>query len=354
MVASKIAIAQTIETMKGPTAPYQLQVGGHPKDIAVNTATNKIYILNPEDGTVTVLDSKSGTVKSIPVGLGSPILPCAYCIGVDYMNNKIYVANEDSDTVSVIDGNDDTVKKTIPVGSNPSFILVTTYPKSGKIPTGHIAYTVTSQTCCKIYVANNDHFGTISVIDGTNDTVEKTIRAGTYPAFIAEPTYHLYDEIYVASSDYFLVYTYNGTLIKMKHLPYERISARGMYINDTRAYVLPSSDTQNAYSIKLPIADNSTIEHIPIKTLLYRLLSLKPYDAPTVLPRLYLPTMVADFYPNFTKIIDKIYALNSGNATVSVFSKYCTHYAHERRYHCTRIQMYIPVGQHPDPIAIND
>jgi hypothetical protein len=69
MVASKSVNAQTIQTMKGPNAPDQLQVGGDPEDIAVNPVTNKIYILNPGNGTVTVLDSKSGTVKNIPVGL---------------------------------------------------------------------------------------------------------------------------------------------------------------------------------------------------------------------------------------------------------------------------------------------
>ena len=75
----------------------QLAVGGDPEAIAVNAATNKIYILNPGNGTVTILDSKSGTLRNIPVGLGIP--PCPYCIAVDAMNNKIYVANTRSDTV---------------------------------------------------------------------------------------------------------------------------------------------------------------------------------------------------------------------------------------------------------------
>ena len=70
MVTSKSVIAQSIQTMKGPSASDQLLVGGDPEGIAVNAATNKIYILNPGNGTVTVLDSKSGIVKNIPVGLG--------------------------------------------------------------------------------------------------------------------------------------------------------------------------------------------------------------------------------------------------------------------------------------------
>jgi len=100
MVASESVTAQTIQTMGGPPAPNQLP------DIAVNEATNKIYILNVGDDTVTVLDSKSGIVKSISGGSSergvSGSSECTYCIGVDSRNNKIYVANSASDTVSVI------------------------------------------------------------------------------------------------------------------------------------------------------------------------------------------------------------------------------------------------------------
>jgi YVTN family beta-propeller protein len=132
--------------MKGPPSPDQLQVGGDPEDIAVNTATNKIYILNPTNGTVTVLDSKSGTIKDIPVGLGSDSL-CPFCIGVDFLNNKIYVANSKSSTVSVIYGNNDTVKDTIHVGRGPTFVLVAGLDQ---------------MFCCKIYVANTGE-NTVSI-----------------------------------------------------------------------------------------------------------------------------------------------------------------------------------------------
>jgi DNA-binding beta-propeller fold protein YncE len=87
IIASESVTAKTIETMKGPNAPDQLQVGR-----ALNFVTNKIYVLSPLDGTVKVLDSKSGTVKNIPVGTGYPA-SCLYCIGVDFGNNKIYEAN---------------------------------------------------------------------------------------------------------------------------------------------------------------------------------------------------------------------------------------------------------------------
>jgi len=201
MVASKSVIAQSIETLKAPRAPDQLAVGGDPEGIAVNTATNKIYILNPGNGTVTVIDSKSGTIKNIPVGLGYSG-SCPYCIGVDSRKNKIYVANTISDTVSVIDGNSDTVQKTVPVGRYPTFI-----------------YTTSNQT----YVASGD---SVSVIDHT-DTLSKMIPLHAY-----DQTLPLLNAI--------AYYTYHGPL--------------AMYVNETEIYVL-DYNTKNAYRI----AGNGTV-----------------------------------------------------------------------------------------------
>jgi len=97
------------------------------------------------------------------------LVPLPYCLGVDSQHNKIYVANDDADTVSVIDCNSDTVKNTIPVGHQPTFILVTTHPTS--------APTRISGSCSKIYVANSGDI-TVSVINGNNDTRENTKPVG--------------------------------------------------------------------------------------------------------------------------------------------------------------------------------
>ena len=76
----------------------------------------------------------------------------------------------------MIDGYSDTVKKTISVGRYPSFIRVTDYPNSNGI----------GFSCCKIYVANTQG-ASVSVIDGNNDTVKKTIPVGSDPTFILDP-----------------------------------------------------------------------------------------------------------------------------------------------------------------------
>ena len=127
MVASKSA-AQTIQTMRDlihpKTANPQIKVGGQPERIAININTNKVYIWNPRNGTVSVIDSNMGTVKDILLFQGEgkgydPKKNNFGSIAVDDKNNRIYVADEDSDTVYVIDGKNDAKITQIPVGKNP-------------------------------------------------------------------------------------------------------------------------------------------------------------------------------------------------------------------------------------------
>ena len=105
IVTSENVIAQTLETINerraGIEKTPQIVVGSNPESIAVNN--NKIYVMNAEAGTVSIIDSNSGkAAKNIRVG----VAPSS--IAVDSDRNKIYVANAGSNTVSVIDGLNDT------------------------------------------------------------------------------------------------------------------------------------------------------------------------------------------------------------------------------------------------------
>jgi YVTN family beta-propeller protein len=135
----------------------QITVGSGHHAIGVDEITNKIYVTNSQSGTVSVIDSNTGTVKNIRVG-ASP----GY-IAVDSNHNKIYVANQDSNTVSVIDGNNDTQTKQISVGETPRYILIF----EGKI-----------------YVANLNS-NTVSVIYASNDTKGHDIAVGSGPIYMA-------------------------------------------------------------------------------------------------------------------------------------------------------------------------
>lgn len=132
----------------------QIKVGGEAQEIAVNGDTNKIYIYNPINGTVSVINSNSGSpVKNIRVGKyssGQDLTPGSSSMAIDFDDNKIYVANSDSNTVSVIDAVNDSVIARISVGKHPISIAVDTWPIHPKI-----------------YVANENN--TVSVIDASND-----------------------------------------------------------------------------------------------------------------------------------------------------------------------------------------
>jgi len=355
MVASKNVTARSIETMKGPRAPDQLQVGGDPEDIAVNQATNKIYILNPGNGTVTVFDSKSSTVKVIPVGLGDSGFGCPYCIAIDFRNNKIYVANSLSDTVSVIDGNSDTVKNTIPVGEYPTFILVEptyVYTRIGGIP-AHLA------SSSKIYVANSND-GTVSVIDGNNDSVKNIVYTNVvFPTFILRDKFE--KKTYVAGCiGVSAIGDYTDTRNYTIHVPpgflpcttgERRISHQSpvvMYENHSEIYVLGINNNNNSYRVDV---HNGTVKHIPFTlanvyngTLLYAFLDYRndyPYNSPTA---------VQDtLFPSSTK---KIYIRND-NGTVSVVGQSTGCFTHHGPCISNRKHIVV-VGQHPGPIAIND
>src|SRR5271157_6002221 len=144
-------------------------VGNSPFGVAVNSATNKTYVANYSDNTVTVIDGATNTTKTVNVGA----YPCG--VAVNPSTNKIYVSNSCGNdpncnsmgTVTVIDG----------ATNNTTMVNAGAYP---------YALAVNSMTN-KIYVENdcgNDlscsSNGTVTVIDGaTNNTA--TVNVGDFP-----------------------------------------------------------------------------------------------------------------------------------------------------------------------------
>jgi len=126
-----------------------IDVGASPIEIAVNPATNTIYMTNQDD-TISVIDgSNNSVVDTIDVGT----FPRG--VAVNPTTNTIYVTNSLDDTISVIDGSNNSVVDTIDVGTLPRGVAV-------------------NPTTNTIYVTNplDD---TISVIDGSNNSVVDTI-----------------------------------------------------------------------------------------------------------------------------------------------------------------------------------
>jgi DNA-binding beta-propeller fold protein YncE len=91
--------------------------------IAVNPATNRIYVLDINTNSVTAIDGDTKATTTIPVGLGASV------IVLNPVTNKIYVSNGSESTVSVIDGETNYVT-TVPVPA-PSFMAVN--PSSNQV-----------------------------------------------------------------------------------------------------------------------------------------------------------------------------------------------------------------------------
>jgi YVTN family beta-propeller protein len=135
-------------------------VGSFPFGVAVNSATNRIYVTNATSSNVSVIDGATNTVvATVPVG-NTP-----YQVDVNPSTNRIYVANSVSNDVSVINGATNTVVATVPVGSQPLSVAV-------------------NSTTNRIYSAN---FGSdnVSVIDGATNTVVAAVAVGSHPRGIA-------------------------------------------------------------------------------------------------------------------------------------------------------------------------
>jgi YVTN family beta-propeller protein len=120
--------------------------------IAVNPRTHKVYVVDEAAGAVIMTDEISGSVIRIPVGKGPIALAVLSAV------NKVYVVNADSNSISILDGTHDTLIRTIPGGSHP--------------------YTIAAnQMTQKVYVTYTyDHI--MTVIDGTTD-VASTLNTGS-------------------------------------------------------------------------------------------------------------------------------------------------------------------------------
>jgi YVTN family beta-propeller protein len=102
-----------------------VSVGDLPVALVVNPVTNKIYVVNEGDETVTVIDGVDNSTTTVGVGDDPRSL------AVNPVTNTIYVANFGSHDVTVIDGTNDTVIATVTAGLFPAAVAVN--PATGKV-----------------------------------------------------------------------------------------------------------------------------------------------------------------------------------------------------------------------------
>jgi YVTN family beta-propeller protein len=106
-----------------------IPVGDNPLGVAASPDGTKVYVVNNNDATMSVIDTKSNTVVATIEGLGNGALQVA----ITPDGTRLYVTNfgEHADvgipgtTVSVIDTETNTVIATIKVGQQPLGAAVT-------------------------------------------------------------------------------------------------------------------------------------------------------------------------------------------------------------------------------------
>lgn len=212
-----VGIISTATAQLTDTVP----VGNNPVALAELPNGSKLYCVNQNDGTVSVISTVDKLVIGLPIPVGSmPSFAVANDTGA-----FIFVANQGGNTVSVIDTATDTVDPltgTLTVGAAPNFLffdksLKRVYvtnsgdavpcvpPELGTCGTVSIIRTDVSPPVVlgakatvgtaplsvtaladgsRAYVANSVS-NTVSVINTSNNTVSKTIAVGTNPVSIA-------------------------------------------------------------------------------------------------------------------------------------------------------------------------
>jgi DNA-binding beta-propeller fold protein YncE len=158
----------TLTIIDGATlATTTVQLGTKPEALAINELTNKIFVVNAcgyDDcfiQTLTIIDGATLAQTTIGTGLGYYYTPPA--VAVNTVTNKVFVVNPCTDQSCFGDGN---VMVIDPV------TLSNTYVTVGKFP-GIVAV---NNTTNKIYVANGE--ASVTVIDGTTLSTSTVLVQG--------------------------------------------------------------------------------------------------------------------------------------------------------------------------------
>jgi len=155
-----------------PTVTLSRSPSSGQVDAAVDQATDTVYVVSLSTNTVSVIDGKTcnATVTS---GCGN--IPPTVAVGsgpdglaVDQATDTVYVANVNDNTVSVIDGATCNATVTTGCGQTPATVAVGVQPGVPAV----------DQATDTVYVpdSNNGGLGMVSVIDGR--TCNATVRTG--------------------------------------------------------------------------------------------------------------------------------------------------------------------------------
>ena len=144
-----------------------IDVGVVPIDVVIHPNGSRVYVTNRDSATVSVIDTATNTVIGSPIPVGDT--PEGIAISPD--GTRIYVANQAQGgfgTVTVIDSTNDSVVTTVPIGSGSGPSGIAVHPDGSRV-----------------YVANvgtgSSPGNTVTIIDTATNVIIKNVTVGTAP-----------------------------------------------------------------------------------------------------------------------------------------------------------------------------
>jgi YVTN family beta-propeller protein len=213
-------------------ADTPIPVGKCPVYLLANTNFSRIFVLNRggdsthPNGSITVINtqtnaldsctpyqSQNGTWITCPTNASIPLPAGPVYAEYNTATQQLLVANYDSNTVSVIDVAEDEYGNDANTYANPSCTVggVNSYTNCGAITGGfgtvhtinvgnYPAAVTALADGTRAYVANQAD-GTVSIINLTNYSLEKTLTVVGHPRTVVSTENSLYGKVYVASPD---------------------------------------------------------------------------------------------------------------------------------------------------------
>ncbi len=181
-VADNLANAVSVVDTTGATAPFTIPVGSFPYTTLADPMTNKVYVSNWGDNTVSVINTSSNTVAAtVTVGLANTVgkatsHPSAMALSPD---GFLFVALSNSDAIAVVDTR----------GSTPRLVRRlsdASYP-GAPLSSSPQGLTV-SPDGTRLYVANaGDNAVAVYALDAANGSARRLGRIPTawYPTSVA-------------------------------------------------------------------------------------------------------------------------------------------------------------------------
>ncbi len=142
--------------MDGQAPIATIVVGRAPWRVVVDSHDRRAFVINQGDGSVSVLDSRTGAVlQALTVGT-DPVAAAA-----DERTGRLFVANAGDATVSVVDARSGAVVRTVVVGTSPQWLAV-------------------DERTGRVFVPNRSD-GTVSVLNARSGAVMRTVAVGLFP-----------------------------------------------------------------------------------------------------------------------------------------------------------------------------